>query len=343
MRSGNARGPHNKGDYDLAGKLGEQVLAATIERLGPEHPEVVRALETVGSASMEAGDRRSATAYYRRALALSEKLSGPESAQTAREAFKLGSSLQSIGELAEAEPVLERAVALRQKLLSPDDPNLGFTVETLGSLRAQQGRFDEAIRLQQRCVAILTKAYGPNHPHVAIALHKLGGTYFASGDPATALVYYQQALDMRVQLLGADHEMTLFSNALVGQALVALYRCGEARPLLENTAGALARKVGEDHPDFVRTMGPLGECDLSERHAARAVARMEHAMEIEAGPNHKAETRGQDRFVLARALWAVGRRQEADAAARKAMTELATAPFQAPLVDQIKRWLESHR
>jgi hypothetical protein len=192
-------------------------------------------------------------------------------------------------------------------------------------------------------VAILTKAYGPNHPSVAIALHKLGITYFESGDPATALVYFQKALDMRVQLLGTDHEMTLFSNALVGQALVALHRCGEARPLLEKTADALARKVGETHPDFLRTMGALSECDLSEGHAARAVARMEHAMELEAGPNHHAETRSEDRFLLARSLWAVGRRHEADAAARMAMNELRTAASKALLLGRINRWLEGHR
>ncbi|HEX8106839.1 MAG TPA: serine/threonine-protein kinase [Kofleriaceae bacterium] len=332
-----------KGDYELACKLGEQTLAATIERLGPEHPEVIRALETLGSSSNDAADRVGAAAYFQRALALSEKIAGLESAQTANELFKLGTSLQSIGKIEEAERVLERALAIRQKVLPPEDPNLGATLGVLGSLRAQQGRFDEAVLLQQRTVSIFTKAYGPNHPKLAIALHKLGATYEMKGDPTTALAYFQKALDLRIQILGPDHEMTLFSTTLVGEALVDLHRCREARPLLEKTAGALAKKVGESHPDFLRTINAVAECDLAEGHPAQAVARLEHAVELEAGANHSTAARGGHRFLLARALWGVGRRREAVLAARQAMDELATEPSGAPLAADIQRWLETHR
>jgi tetratricopeptide (TPR) repeat protein len=330
-----------KGHYDLARRLGEEMLGATIERLGPDHPQVIQALEAVGSSAMDAGDREGAAEYFRRALALSETMTGAESALTATELYRLGSAFQSIGKLDEAEPALLRALAIRRKVLLPDDPLLGGSLGTLGSLRSQQGRFDEALDLHRQALALWTKAYGPIHPRIAVSYHKIGLIYLAKRDPTNALAWFQKSLDLRLQTLGPDHEMTLFSRSLVGVALADLHRCAEARPLLDRTADALAKMVGESHPDFIRTIGPRGECDLEEGNPAQATSRMEHAMELEEGPNHGAEQRGLDRFVLARALWAVGRRREAAEAARRAIDEVRTEPADAPRVSEIERWLRT--
>jgi tetratricopeptide (TPR) repeat protein len=330
-----------KGHYDVARRLGEETLAATVERLGPEHPQVIRSLEAVSASAADGGDREGAADYLRRAVALSEKISGPDSALTAAELFRLGAVLQSISKIDEAEPILLRALAIRRKVLPPDDPLLGATLLTLGSLRSMQGRVDEALDLNRQALELWMRAYGPNHPRIAISYHKIGLIYLDGGDPKSALGWFQKALDLREHVLGPDHEMTLFTRTLVGSALAELHRCAEARPLLDKTADALAKTVGESHPDFIGTLGPRGECDLGEGKPAEAVLRMTHAMELEQGPNHGLAQRGEDRFVLARALWVVGRRREAVEAAHKAIEELRSEPGNARIAG-VDRWLQTH-
>jgi tetratricopeptide (TPR) repeat protein/predicted Ser/Thr protein kinase len=331
-----------KGKYDEACQLGEAVVASTVERVGPDHPQVVQALTVLAASAMDGDDKLRPVGYLRRALEISEKTAGPDSAATATVVRLLGRAVYRTGALDEAEALLKRALEIREKVSPPDDPNIGHIASNLADVYSDSGRFEEALALQHRTVEIWLKAYGPRHPKFGTALHKLGGIYLDKGDAETALGYYRQALDLRMAVLGADHEMTLFTMALVGQALAQLRRCSEARPLLERAAEALKTQVGEGHSDFIRTQGPLGECDLAEHHPAQAVARLEHAMEIEAGPKHDASTRGDHRFVLARALWEVGRRREAIQAARLSVDEVATNAGSAWSVARIKDWLAKH-
>ena len=112
----------------------------------------------------------------------------------------------------------------------------------------------------------------------------------------------------------------------VAGALAQLGRCPEARPLLATAVAGLERALG---PRNLKVADPLvtgARCDLAEGHAVAAVARLERAVAIAEGAKVAPADIGGARWLLARALWAAGRRGDAMAAARRAESELAHDP-----------------
>ncbi len=175
------------------------------------------------------------------------------------------------------------------------------------------GRPDEALALLQRSLAIYTKAYGPAHAKVAYPLVRIGDVLGAKGDAAGALASYRRALDTRQKALGADHPFTLHSMNQVAAALVELHRCAEARPLLATATAGLEKAHGAEHPHVAGALAITARCDLDEGRAADAVVRLERAIAIRDKANAAPVERGGARWLPARALWSVGRR---DAASR---------------------------
>ena len=331
------------GDWAGAVRLGEQNLAATIALLGPDHPQVVQVLNGIAIAAADGGDQETAADSFRRALAINERVSGPDSAATAVTLNNLGAVERTRGHLDEAQGLLERALAIRERVLGPEHSYVASTLGNLADVRARQGHLGEALELDRRTLAIITKVHGPMHARVATAQHKLGEVLEETGDAAGALDAYQRSLDIRKQVLGADHPMTLYSMMLVGRALMLLHRCAEARPLLTAAATGLEKTVGPEHPDFVESLAAQAACDLADGQAARAVDRLERAVAVAEKRHLGTGERERNRFLLARALWSLGRRDAAIAAAAKAEAALESSADGARDRAAAHAWLATRR
>lgn len=315
-----------QGKIAEARKLGEDYLVAASGRFGPEHPMVATILNNLASAASEANDKEATAGYLRRALAISERTAGPDSAVTALVLNNLGSVELRRGHLDEAQALLERAMAIRVHVLGPENGLVASTAVNLGDVRWHQGRYDAALELMRHALAIDLRVYGATHAKTALALNKIGEVFEAKGDDVSALDYYQRALDARRTRLGPDHAMTLFSTMLVGAELARMHRCSEARPLLATAEPGLTRAYHPEHPDVVAAIAALARCDLQDGHAAAAAERLGRAVAIDEKTQATVGTTGEHRGLLARALWALGRRRDAMVAARQAERELAGAP-----------------
>jgi tetratricopeptide (TPR) repeat protein len=330
------------GDYTAGRKLGEENLAAVSTVFGAESPQVVAALSQIAAAAADDNDALAARDYLQRAVDISEKIAGPDSVATAQALAALAQQEGKLDHGERAEALAERALSIREQVLGPDHPAVATSLAILADIRLKRGRPDEALEPLRRSLALLVKAYGAEHPKVAIVLHKMGHIYMNKEDPASALTYYQRALEMRKKLLGPDHEMTLYSTMLVGDALAALHRCKEAKPILEAAAAGLEKKVGREHADWISTVAPRARCALAEGHAAEAVALLEPAIALQEGPNHRAIVRGDNRAILAKALWAVGKHREARAVAEKALEDYRPYHQVDANVRGVEVWLKAH-
>jgi len=327
------------GDFAGARAVGEAILRITREVVGPEHPQIVSALSTLAETVSEAGDADAAAAYLQRALAINERVAGPSSPATAMTLNNLGSVERTRGHFAEAEAALARSLAIRERALGAAHPDTASTLGNLAELRRVQGRYGEAAALVQRVLAIYLEAYGPKHARVALAEHKLGGVLAAQGDVAGALVHFERSLAIRLAALGPDHAMTHYSRTLVGEALGDLGRCREGEPLLAIAEPGLLAAFGADHPDVQRTLTARASCDLQAGRTATAVERLTRVAAADDRTREQGPTRGSHRWLLARALWAAGRRPDAIAAAREAAAGLAEAPGDRRELREVQAWL----
>ncbi len=311
------------GDFALAKTLGEESLARSIALLGPRHPIVADALTNQGTYVLSAGDLEAAADYFRRALAIQEESLAPGSADIGLSLNNIGAVALELGRLEEAEAALQRALVVRERLYGPDHAFVAQTLDSLATVERKRGRFDHAIEVAERSLAIKTKAYGPGHALVAGTQWTLGTIFEAKGDEAGALDYYRRGWDTNRQARGPDHPNTLGTEIAVVWALAQLRRCGEARPMLATLVPGVEKAFGAEHPFLAVALMADALCNLVDGQGAQAVLRADRALAIVEKAKVAPVDVGGVRWIDARALWAVGRRADAVAAARVAERELA--------------------
>ena len=220
----------------------------------------------------------------------------------------LGLALAQQGALEEAASRLERAAAL--------DPSYIDPLRNLGLLRSRQGRHDEAIGLFRRALAA--------DPGAVEVYNDLGTALAGQGELAEAMSLWQEVLEIDPRQLNALYNLAT-AHAMRGEHAEAVGRLRTALEIAPNSSRLVTLLAWElataPRPD-------LRDADEAERLARRVV---------EAQPG-----RPQPADVLAAALAAQGRFDEAAALARKA---LAQAQRSGPpeLAAQIAARLELYR
>jgi DNA-binding NtrC family response regulator/tetratricopeptide (TPR) repeat protein len=178
-----------------------------------------------------------------------------ESAATRR----LGALATASGDHAEAETALERALALARE--GGDALGVVGCLNALGMLRMRQGETEEALVCLRESLGRTTEA--PRDPAFAAAraetLEHLGVAYRDAGDPKQALLYYQEALEIR-RVAGDEAGIASCRNQLGSLC----YRMGRFADAEAHFTMALeARRTLGDRPNVASTLNNLaGTCLL---------------------------------------------------------------------------------
>jgi len=173
---------------------------------------------------------------------------------------------------------------------------------------------------------------------VAYPLDQLGLLREQAGDLSNALGQYTRALAIRTQALGPDHPITLTATAQRARALILLGRCAEARPLVATAIAGLT-KAGGDLPELADALALGARCDLADQRAAQALVALDRSLSIKERVQAPPVERGEVRWRRALALWSLGKRDAAVAAARVAETELADDADGVADLAAARRWL----
>jgi tetratricopeptide (TPR) repeat protein len=191
--------------YEKAEPLYRRALAILEKVLGPEHPDVVKALNNLALVYRAQGRYEEAEPLFQRALAIAEKALGPEHPNLGGGLSNLATLYRAQGRDEEAEPLLQRALAVTEKALGSEHPNVGTFLNNLAALYDAQGRYEEAEPLYQQALAIGEKTLGPEHPDLGIRLNNLAALYDAQGRYEEAEPLLQRALTIAEKVLGPEH------------------------------------------------------------------------------------------------------------------------------------------
>jgi tetratricopeptide (TPR) repeat protein len=119
--------------------------------LGPDHPDVATALNTLTLAYANEGRNDEAEPLYKRALAIREKAVGPDHPDVAMSNLALLYSNE--GRYAEAELLFKRALTISEKTLGAGHPFVVDTLNDLADLYSKQGRYADALPLVRRAIS----------------------------------------------------------------------------------------------------------------------------------------------------------------------------------------------
>jgi len=334
----------SKGEFDQAREQYEGAVTLWTELHGANHPDVANALNNLGAALGEQGKYAESKEHFTRALAVRERTLGPAHPYVATTLNNLAGTLFALGEYAESLPLHERALAIKKAAFGPDHPRVAQALNNIGNVLLSLKRLPEARSSLEEALVVWEKALGGDHPSVAQGLDNLGAVALAQGNHEEARGLHARALRILESSFGADDPALAWSLDNLGAVYLSEGKYDQAERHYERALSMFEKALGSDHPDTAQALTGIGACKLAKGKAELAIGRLERALAIRNAGGGDPSALAEVRFLLARALWVVGRgRDRAIDLAEKAHDAYADLGATSDKErSEIERWLEQH-
>lgn len=261
--------------------------------------------QTLGNFYGSLGENDEALGHLERTLKLRREKLGDRHLDVAETLVSLSRIYENTGRGVEAEDCLREALAIRERLLGRNDPMVADTVRQLAAFAGRQGnlelesilaartgasdkvnrkpseggiptRADDWRKSLDEQLARARRTHGDSHPEVARSLTELADRLSSAGNLTEAEPFYEEALSIWTEQLGAEH-----------------LRAREAFTKLEDTLSRLGK---------TEKMAPILEGRLD-----RALARGDNAMLLSAASWDVVKRPGYSADLYAKALEAATR------------------------------------
>ena len=180
----------------------EEALAELERTLGPDHPDVGRILNNLGSISMAVNRLTAARRYLERALELKRAHLGPDHPELASTLVNLSNVAWELDERERTIELLIESIALRDRAHGAQHPSLIIPLSNLGLSLALMKRHDEADTYYTRALDIAETSLGPKHRAVLPVL-----TGWATNHRARDRFGEARVLLERAQAIAAKHPL----------------------------------------------------------------------------------------------------------------------------------------
>ncbi|WP_293679039.1 toll/interleukin-1 receptor domain-containing protein [uncultured Phenylobacterium sp.] len=226
-------------DFTGAARSIEEALRLDLARLGPDHPDVARDLETQGLSALYSGELERSQGLYLRALQIRERRQGERHPKVAEDLNQLGSIAYLRRDGATAEKYFRRVMATNEAVLGPMHPDLATTLNNVGRVLLERRAFSEANAIFERSLAITLQQRGETFEDLAFTFANLGLIKRAMGQSAASEALFRKALNAARlhQHRNLAPVMTDLADLLCqgGRQAEAAALLREARPIMTRT------------------------------------------------------------------------------------------------------------
>ncbi len=202
--------------------------------LGEDSPYLAAVLHDLSVALSNLGRPAEARERLERALAIQEKTLPPGHADLGTTLDNLGNLLQREGRYEEARDQMLRALEIREQALGPKHASVAGSLTNLGFVHSLAGLQDAAAsrRFYKRAQEIDIEI--GNRRGLALVLYNLGALERDLGDFSAARPMFEESLEIRIEVLGAEHPDVAATRVLLGDILVKAGKHDAARDQLES-------------------------------------------------------------------------------------------------------------
>jgi tetratricopeptide (TPR) repeat protein len=226
--------------------LAREALAIRRTVFGDEHPETATSKSDLGLLLLGRGDLRGAEPLLRENAATTERLMGTNHPNTASAKASLASVMLASGDAVGAERLYREAVRVDRIVFGADRPEYAQMLNSLaGSLEAQ-GRLTEAESLLDDALRITEGHFDADHPRVLTYTINRARIQIELGRAAGTEDALRRVLAARLRLLPPDDWRIAQAQSLLGAALIAQRRFGEAEPFMLEADRALSPNPGAE-------------------------------------------------------------------------------------------------
>ena len=257
---------YRHGELAEAEKFYRESLTMKRKLLGDKHPEIAAGLENVAMSLQDKGDLAGAEDLYEQSLAMRRELLGENHPEVGRTLLNLASLRYDRGATREALDDFREVLAIYRKAYPPDHPETARVLNALGFRLMIAGQFAEADRDLTEGLAMRRRLFDDQQPDVASSLVNTALLKNSEGQYSEALQMAQQATEIYIKALSADHWRTAIAQSAEGAALAGLGRYQEADHDLSHAQEILSKNSGA--PAIFRS---ITQRSLDELHHAERV------------------------------------------------------------------------
>jgi tetratricopeptide (TPR) repeat protein len=275
-----ARIARTKGHPELALPLCESAIRTFQNILGPGHPFVADALDTLASVQVILGNDRQASETFERSLAIREKTSPPNPLKLAATLSNFASLQTTLGHYQEAEASYRRALTLRERGLGDAHPEVAETRLGLLRLYRVERQFTKADSLAGLILPVLTASLGPDHPRVANANLEIAALDQLEGRGEEAEPLLRRAMAIYEKSFGPDYGQIAVALTALSGLEVDRHNYRRAEELCLRALDIGQKAFGLAHPEYAAILHKLGLVYLLEERYAESTKSFEQALAI---------------------------------------------------------------
>jgi len=269
--------------YAAALPLVDRALAIQ-QRLAPNHPDGILALQTRGDVLLLMGDATGAERSWQSALDLATRSLRPDHPALAEILRRIGLAAFSLGNLADARRFAERARDIGDRSLAPCDPVTPGLAVAVGLSLEYDGEYARARKIYRESLAKLRTCVnsgqaGATADLEATLVYNDAGVAREIGDLAEADALYERAVDIWSKGLGPEHSFVARGLDALAEVAAARGETARAHGIYEHALTIRRRSLGPDHPhvawtltNLARTEADLGNVSLALRYVQDAIA-----------------------------------------------------------------------
>lgn len=254
-------------------------------------------LNLVAICHERAGRDLEARRQFEEVLDLVRRGLGEDHPRTAMILNNLASVAQSLGELETSEREHRKALAIRERVLGPDHRDVAQSHNNLANTLTKLGRPAEALVHARAARDIWATSVGPRTVLTATATAVMGHAERALGNLVEAERLYREALGIRLEVRGPDHEDVTRVLGDLARVMVQRGRVDEAIALADDAWRRDRNRGGAEVDLAAAEIDRLMIHAADPRRRAAAVERARALCPALAGPDWAVERAACDAFV----------------------------------------------
>lgn len=242
--------------------------------------EVAEGFWNYGKILHAKGLLKDAEPYYREAERIFREVRGPMSVRRASVISDLAHLVALTGRHEESIDLHRGALTLRRKALGPDHPDVALSLGEMGNVLAMSmSRFAESVPYQREALRIMRLHHKGDHPEIAKFLLYLGSGLHRD-DPAAAIDFAKQSLEMRQRLFEPSHPDIAWANYNVGYYLVREGKGSEAVRYAKDVVKMVVAGLPKEHAVVNSSYLLLGRGHLLEGDYAAAMRAFDECLAL---------------------------------------------------------------
>ena len=245
------------GSYGAALTVQRQVLHATEETRGAEHPDTLTARDHLATWTGEAGDEAGARDQLAALVPVRERVSGAEHPATLTARGNLARWTGEAGDAVAARDQLAALVPVRERVSGAEHSE---TLTARGNLAYWTGEAGDPAGARDQLAALLPvreRILGAEHPETLTDRANLARWTGEAGDPAGARNQLAALVSVRERVLGARHPRTLTARRNLARWTGEARNAVAARDQYAALLPVVDRVLGPEHPDTLAVCAGL--------------------------------------------------------------------------------------